>query len=73
MWDTQDHENGMRGKGVIIECKKGNNTKWAEVTWNNGLGNMGYRIGAENRFDLYYAGNNQLFYTPRLLDTFYYF
>ena len=58
MWPPQDHENGLPVIGVINECRYGNNTKWANVTWNNGdTYQYGYRIEAEGSYDLNYAGN----------------
>ena len=52
----------MPGPGVIIDCTPSYAYKNARVAWDGGKQNY-YRIGAENSFDLYYGGNNQLFIT----------
>jgi hypothetical protein len=55
-WADQDHQHGFPGTGVIDYCTTGG--YGAVVDWNNG-NTLGYRIGQDNYFDLYYAGNNK--------------
>ena len=54
---TQDHENGVPGVGVIVECRLFD-MALAKVKWNNGGQNI-YRVGEENSFDLFYSGNDK--------------
>ena len=54
-YGDQDHKNGAAGIGVITICQSDN---WARVEWSNGNRNS-YRIGAQNSYDLFYAGNNK--------------
>ena len=65
---TQDYEKGMPGEGMIYWC---NDTKWASVTWDGGSYGE-YRIGAENSFDLYHAGNKTSIKAYCLFSTFYF-
>ena len=54
-WGNQDHQNGLPGTGVIVECRSDKN---AVVKWSNGNIHL-YRVGYEAAFDLFYSGNNK--------------